>query len=63
MTASGLRAASSLVIADDVNSLDHDGGRPCISAHGQVAGGETYREATGDGIKPNMDLMNEIGRL
>ena len=25
--------------------------------------GKTYRETTRDGIKPDMDLMNEIGRL
>jgi hypothetical protein len=30
MTASGLRAASSLVMADEVNSLDQDGGKPCL---------------------------------
>jgi hypothetical protein len=63
MTASGLRAASSLVMAEDVNSLDHDGGRPCISAHCQAVRGETYRETTRDGIKADMDLVDEIGGL
>ena len=39
MTASGLRAASSLVIAEEVKSLDHDGGRPFTSAHFLVVEG------------------------
>jgi hypothetical protein len=46
MTASGLRAASSLVMAEDVKSLDHDGGRPYISAQCQVSRGRAYRETT-----------------
>ena len=63
MTASGLRAASSFVMAEDVKSLDQDGGRPYISAQYQVYRGRKYRETTRDRIKADMDLMNEIGRL
>ena len=63
MTASGLRAASSFVMAEDVKSFDHDGGRPCISAYCQAGRGATYCETTRDWIKANMHLVDEIGRL
>jgi hypothetical protein len=46
MTASGLRAASSLVMAEDVKSLDHDGGRPYISAQCSAVRKVTHRETS-----------------